>query len=52
LHQQPIFKHDKSYLNGVSDKIFEQSLCLPSGTNLSINQILHISNLIKKTCEN
>jgi len=51
LHQQPIFKHNESYLNGVSDKIFEQSLCLPSGTHLSKDQISYISNLIKKAYE-
>jgi dTDP-4-amino-4,6-dideoxygalactose transaminase len=35
MHQQPIFASSKSYLNGVSDKLFENGLCLPSGSNLS-----------------
>ena len=34
MHQQPIFADCKSYLNGVSDKLFEDGLCLPSGSNL------------------
>jgi len=35
MHQQPIFASLKNYLNGVSDKLFENGLCLPSGSNLS-----------------
>jgi dTDP-4-amino-4,6-dideoxygalactose transaminase len=35
MHQQPIFTIAKSYLNGTSDKLFENGLCLPSGSNLT-----------------
>jgi dTDP-4-amino-4,6-dideoxygalactose transaminase len=35
MHRQPIFADCKSYLNGVSDKLFEDGLCLPSGSNLT-----------------
>jgi dTDP-4-amino-4,6-dideoxygalactose transaminase len=35
MHQQPIFADCKSYLNGVSDKLFEDGLCLPSASNLT-----------------
>jgi dTDP-4-amino-4,6-dideoxygalactose transaminase len=35
MHQQPIFADCKTYLNGVSDKLFEDGLCLPSGSNLT-----------------
>lgn len=35
MHQQPIFADSKVYLNGVSDKLFENGLCLPSGSNLT-----------------
>ncbi len=35
MHQQPVFSSSKSYLNGVSDKLFENGLCLPSGSNLT-----------------
>jgi dTDP-4-amino-4,6-dideoxygalactose transaminase len=35
MHQQPIFANCKAYLNGVSDKLFEEGLCLPSGSNLT-----------------
>jgi dTDP-4-amino-4,6-dideoxygalactose transaminase len=35
MHQQPIFADSMAYLNGVSDKLFEDGLCLPSGSNLT-----------------
>jgi dTDP-4-amino-4,6-dideoxygalactose transaminase len=35
MHQQPVFANAKSYLNGNSDKLFENGLCLPSGSNLT-----------------
>ncbi|TBH71745.1 DegT/DnrJ/EryC1/StrS family aminotransferase [Aquirufa antheringensis] len=35
MHQQPIFANSKAYLNGVSDRLFEDGLCLPSGSNLT-----------------
>lgn len=35
MHQQPIFAESKAYLNGVSDKLFKDGLCLPSGSNLT-----------------
>jgi dTDP-4-amino-4,6-dideoxygalactose transaminase len=34
MHQQPVFKHHPSYLNGTSDYLFDKGLCLPSGSNL------------------
>ena len=35
MHQQPVFEKAQSYLNGVSDELFENGLCLPSGSNLT-----------------
>lgn len=35
MHQQPVFRDAPSYLNGVSDELFEKGLCLPSGSNLT-----------------
>jgi dTDP-4-amino-4,6-dideoxygalactose transaminase len=42
MHQQPVFANSKSYLNGVSDMLFEYGLCLPSGSNLSENEFVRI----------
>lgn len=51
MHQQPVFKDANSYLNGVSDFLFEYGLCLPSGSNLTPEQqdrvILAIKRCIK-----
>jgi len=39
MHQQPIFSEAPKYLNGVSDDLFEKGLCLPSGSNLTENEL-------------
>jgi dTDP-4-amino-4,6-dideoxygalactose transaminase len=46
MHQQPIFSSSKSYLNGVSDKLFENGLCLPSGSNLTEDEFNRIFNCL------
>ena len=35
MHLQPLFKDAPSYVNGVSEDLFNRGLCLPSGSNLS-----------------
>jgi dTDP-4-amino-4,6-dideoxygalactose transaminase len=35
MHRQPIFIKSKSYLNGISDELFDFGLCLPSGSNMN-----------------
>jgi dTDP-4-amino-4,6-dideoxygalactose transaminase len=42
MHQQPVFATSKNYLNGVSDKLFENGLCLPSGSNLTEAEFVRI----------
>ena len=42
MHQQPIFSKSKSYLNGVSDNLFDNGLCLPSGSNLTEEEFSRI----------
>ena len=46
MHQQPVFSTSKSYLNGVSDKLFENGLCLPSGSNLTEDEFERIFNCL------
>jgi len=36
MHMQPVFEGCKAYLNGVSEKLFINGLCLPSGSSLSL----------------
>ena len=44
MHQQPVFAKAKSYLNGNSDLLFENGLCLPSGSNLTEEDFERIFN--------
>lgn len=49
MHQQPIFIASRSYLNGVSDNLFANGLCLPSGSQLSdvdFNRIFECLDII------
>ncbi|QXP79153.1 MULTISPECIES: DegT/DnrJ/EryC1/StrS family aminotransferase [Winogradskyella] len=46
MHQQPVFKNSPSYLNGVSDELFEKGLCLPSGSNLKDDELKRIISTI------
>lgn len=49
LHLQPIFKDCLCFLNGVSEDLFNRGLCLPSGSNLSDDDLNRIINNIFKT---
>jgi dTDP-4-amino-4,6-dideoxygalactose transaminase len=44
LHQQPVFETCKTFGNAVSDQLFEEGLCLPSGSNIS-------DEIIDQVCE-
>ena len=46
MHQQPVFATSKNYLNGVSEKLFEYGLCLPSGSNLTEEEFERIFNCL------
>jgi dTDP-4-amino-4,6-dideoxygalactose transaminase len=48
LHLQPVFSKNISYKNGVSDRLFKNGLCLPSGSNLTRNEIERVINAIIK----
>ena len=51
-HQQPIFVSSKNYLNGNSDKLFENGLCLPSGSNLTDEEFDRIFNCFENIFKN
>lgn len=42
MHLQPVFANSPYYGNGVSDKIFENGLCLPSGSNLTADDMARV----------
>jgi len=35
MHQQPVFKGSECVLTGVADRLFDEGLCLPSGTAMT-----------------
>lgn len=39
MHLQPVYKQYPYYGTGISDKLFRDGLCLPSGSNLSENDL-------------
>ena len=52
MHMQPIFKQYPSYGGSNSEYLFKYGLCLPSGSNLSDEDLTRIVNKIKEAFEN
>ena len=48
MHMQPIYKDAPYYGGNVSEKLFEQGLCLPSGSSLSDDDIKRVIDSIHK----
>jgi dTDP-4-amino-4,6-dideoxygalactose transaminase len=48
MHLQPIFENYPFYGDGTSEKLFEQGLCLPSGSNLSNDDLNRVTEAIGK----
>ena len=48
MHMQPIFKEAKFFGNGISNVLFENGICLPSGSNLSPEERKRIKNELIK----
>ena len=38
MHRQPVYADAPAVLTGVSDRLFELGLCLPSGSGMSDDQ--------------
>ena len=49
MHLQPVFKEAVSYTNGVSEQLFNQGLCLQSGSNLTQHDLDRILQIISNT---
>ena len=49
MHLQPVYKDAPAYVNGVSERLFSQGLCLPSGPYVGEKEIDYI---VKKIVEN
>ena len=47
MHMQPIFKESPYYGDGLSERLFEKGLCLPSGSNMTEEQQARVIGVIK-----
>jgi len=50
MHLQPLFKENLVFVDGSSQKMFEQGLCLPSPTNSSNSELMRVVEVIKQLC--
>jgi dTDP-4-amino-4,6-dideoxygalactose transaminase len=48
MHLQPVFKTYNYYGDKVAENLFEKGLCLPSGSNLTAEDLSRIANSIQK----
>lgn len=48
MHLQPVFSGCPAYTNGISEFLFENGLCLPSGSNMSDVQINRVIERVKE----
>ncbi|EFV05072.1 DegT/DnrJ/EryC1/StrS family aminotransferase [Segatella salivae] len=47
MHKQPVYKDAPAYINGVSESLFRQGLCLPSGPMVTDDDVARIVSIIK-----
>ncbi|HSB93150.1 MAG TPA: aminotransferase class I/II-fold pyridoxal phosphate-dependent enzyme [Flavitalea sp.] len=50
MHLQPVFENSPYYGEKVSEELFEKGLCLPSGSNLSAEELERVIVNIRKNC--
>lgn len=52
LHLQPLFENDRFFAHSqeesISEKLFQDGICLPSGTNMNEEEQMRVINCIKK----
>lgn len=52
MHLQPVFSYCPSYVNGTSQELFKNGLCLPSGSNLSDEERSRILRILVRSLTN
>ena len=48
MHRQPVYKNNPAYVNGVSEALFKQGLCLPSGPCVTDEEVRYIVERIQE----
>ena len=51
MHLQPVFNTYQAFTNGVSEDLFNRGLCLPSGSNMSDQDLNRVVDIIKNLHE-
>jgi dTDP-4-amino-4,6-dideoxygalactose transaminase len=52
MHIQPVYEGSRFFGSGVCEQLFEQGLCLPSGSNLTIEEFERIFEALTKIFKN
>lgn len=47
MHLQPVFKNCLTFVNGVSENLFNKGICLPTGSSLKMKELGYICDTIK-----
>jgi dTDP-4-amino-4,6-dideoxygalactose transaminase len=47
MHLQPVFAEAPYYGSGVAEELFDQGLCLPSGSNLTQGDLERVVRIIQ-----
>lgn len=50
MHLQPVFSESRSYVDGTSQKFFENGLSLPSGSVLSDEELNRVTSTVESFC--
>ena len=51
MHMQPLFSNDIAVEDGTSQRLFEQGICLPSGSSMSDEDVLRVCSAIQKAIQ-
>jgi len=48
MHLQPVFKDGEHIMDGTSEALFDRGICLPSGSNMTTDDIARVIETVKK----
>lgn len=51
MHMQPLFSDALVVEDGTSKKLFEQGICLPSGSSMSDEDVIRVCDIVKKVVQ-
>ena len=50
MHMQPVFAGARMFGGAVSERLFQNGLCLPSGSSLSTEDLDRVVSVVRRTC--